>query len=109
MIAAWPPGETGARVHLACVGDGVAGFLETRLDDASRVGEIRLMAVGPEHQRRGIGRRICEFALDELRARGATSAYVGTGGDAAHVPARAAYAAAGFDRSVPGVHFFRML
>jgi len=109
MIATWPPADPAARVHLACRGAEIAGFVETRLDPANRAGEIHIMAVDPALQRRGIGRRLCEFALDELRGRGATSASVGTGGDAAHAPARALYAAAGFTRSVPAVHLFRLL
>ena len=49
------------------------------------------------------------FALENLGARGAEIAYVGTGADAAHAPARAAYEAGGFDQSIPGIHYFRKL
>ena len=47
------------------------------------------------------------FALDSLKQRGADIAYVGTGADAAHAPARAAYEAIGFDKSIPSIHYFR--
>jgi GNAT superfamily N-acetyltransferase len=73
------------------------------------VGEIGLNAVDPAWQGRGIGRAMVGFALDRLRDRGAVAAYVGTGGDAAHGPARAVYRAAGFDRAIPSVHLYRRL
>ena len=50
-----------------------------------------------------------EHALARLKARGAEIAYVGTGGDAAHEPARRAYEGLGFDRSIPAVHYYRTL
>ena len=49
------------------------------------------------------------FALRSLKERGAVYVYVGTGGDAAHAPARAAYEAVGFDRSIPVVYYYKQL
>ena len=49
------------------------------------------------------------FALRNLKERGADYVYVGTGADAAHAPARAAYEAVGFDRSIPVVYYYRKL
>lgn len=95
-------------MHVAEVAGALAGFVQTILRD-SGMGEIGLMAVDPAHQRRGVGRALAGFALDRLRARGAVAACVGTGGDAAHGPARALYAAAGFGRAIPSVHLFRRL
>jgi hypothetical protein len=48
-------------------------------------------------------------ALKDLKERGAEIAYVGTGGDPAHQPARSAYEAGGFDKTIPGAHLFKLL
>ena len=90
--------------------DGViAGFVFAILDEATKTGEIGLNAVAPGQQRRGIGRMLYEHALARLKERGAEIAYVGTGGDAAHAPARRAYEALGFDRAIPAVHYYKPL
>jgi ribosomal protein S18 acetylase RimI-like enzyme len=96
-------------VYVAELDDAVVGFVFVRLDAKRKTGEIGLNAVMPAFQGRGIGKTMHAFALAELKRRGAEIAYVGTGGDAAHAPARKAYAAAGFDKSIPGVHLFKVL
>ena len=60
-------------------------------------------------QGRGIGRAMYKFALKDFKQRGAEIACVGTGGDDAHVPARGAYAAVGFDKAIPGMFLFKVL
>jgi GNAT superfamily N-acetyltransferase len=107
LIAAWPPPEP-ARVHVAQGEGTLVAFVETSLRPRG-LGEIGLNAVDPARQGCGIGRALYAFALDGLRDRGAVAATVGTGGDAAHAPARAAYAAAGFDRAIPSLHLYRRL
>jgi ribosomal protein S18 acetylase RimI-like enzyme len=87
----------------------VVGFIATMMDDRTHVGEIGLNAVLPAHQGKGAGKAMYAFALENLKARGAEVAYVGTGADAAHASARTAYEKMGFDRSIPGVHYFRKL
>jgi GNAT superfamily N-acetyltransferase len=87
----------------------IAGFVFAILDAATKTGELGLNAVAPARQERGIGRRLYEVALARLKERGAEIAYVGTGGDAAHEPARRAYAAMDFDRVIPAVHYYRAL
>ena len=87
----------------------LACFCFAILDAERETGEIGLNAVAPELQGQGIGRSMYQHALAGLKARGARIAYVGTGGDAAHAPARAAYAAAGFDRVIPACHYYRLL
>jgi len=87
----------------------IAGFVFAILDAATKTGEIGLNAVAPARQRQGIGRLMYDHALARLKQRGAEIAYVGTGGDAAHAPARAAYEALGFDRVIPAVHYYRAL
>lgn len=90
--------------------DGVlAGLVFATLDSARKTGEIGLNAVAPAFQRQGIARSLYEFALADLKGRGAEIAYVGTAGDAAHAPARAAYQATGFDKAIPSLHLFKNL
>jgi ribosomal protein S18 acetylase RimI-like enzyme len=90
--------------------DGVlAGFVFATLDGPHKTGEIGLNAVAPAFQRRGIARSLYAFALSDLKGRGAEIAYVGTAGDAAHAPARAAYRALGFDKVIPSLHLFKNL
>jgi ribosomal protein S18 acetylase RimI-like enzyme len=97
------------QVHVAEREGVVVGFVTTTMEEKTRVGEIGLNAVLPAHQGKGAGKAMYAFALDALKARGAEVAYVGTGADAAHAPARAAYEAMGFDKSIPSVHYFRKL
>lgn len=86
----------------------IAGFVATTLHE-SKLGEIGLNAVDPAYQGRGAGKQMYLFALDSLKQRGAEIAYVGTGADAAHAPARAVYEAIGFDSAIPSVHYFKKL
>ena len=81
----------------------------TVMDARRKTGEIGLNAVDPKLQGRGIGRAMYEFALNNLKERGAEIACVGTGGDASHAPARRAYEAIGFDKAIPGLHLFKVL
>ena len=71
-------------------------------------GEITLLAVDPEHQLRGVGRALIEAACEAMRVHGCLVAFVGTGGDEAHAPARAAYLATGFT-ALPTVFYSRLL
>jgi GNAT superfamily N-acetyltransferase len=110
LIAAWPPADRRVRVHVATLaGAGIVAFGLTRLEPRQATGEIGLNAVAPAWQGQGIGRRLYRFLLDDLARRGARSAFVSTGGDRAHEPARRAYRAAGFDRAIPSLHLFRTL
>lgn len=96
-------------VHVIEDGGMIAGFVTTTIDEKAKAGEIGLNAVDPAYQGRGAGKALYEFALRELKQRGAEVAYVGAGADAAHAPARAAYEAVGFDRSLPTVWYFKTL
>ena len=101
--------DAGRRVHVAETDGAVAGFIFTFVDAKRKTGEIGLNAVDPALQGRGIGRAMYEFALKDLKARGAEIACVGTGGDDSHAPARGAYASVGFDRAIPGMYLFKVL
>jgi ribosomal protein S18 acetylase RimI-like enzyme len=57
------------------------------------------MAVDPEHQRRGLGRRVLTRLLDEIRSRAPRGAYVTLVADP---PGRALYESLGFRDVAPG-------
>ncbi len=103
------PADTDRRVYVAEADGVVAGFIFTFVDAQRKTGEIGLNAVDPRLQGRGIGRAMYEFALKDLKQRGAEIACVGTGGDDAHGPARGAYASVGFDKAIPGMFLFKVL
>lgn len=86
----------------------VAGFVAVRLDRQADIGEIYMLAVDPDHQRRGIGSLLTSFALDRIKDSGVTLAMVETGGDPGHAPARRTYEKAGFT-PLPIVRYFRKL
>lgn len=109
QIAAITLDDPATRVYVVEENDRLTAFIFTIMHEAKKMGEIGLNAVDPSCQRQGIGRLIYDFALDDLRKRGAKYAYVGTGSDDAHAPARSAYKAAGFDKTIPSMHFFRSL
>ena len=64
----------------------------------SKYGEITVIAVDPSARRSGLGRRLLDHAVDQLRAAGAPVIMLSTGGDDGHAPARALYESAGFRR-----------
>jgi ribosomal protein S18 acetylase RimI-like enzyme len=96
-------------VYVAEVGGAPVGFVAYTMDAETKTGEIYLLAVHPDHQMRGIGTELTDFALDMMREGGMEVAYVGTGGDPSHAPARRSYKKAGFDVAVPGVHYYQDL
>jgi ribosomal protein S18 acetylase RimI-like enzyme len=82
-----------------------AGFITVDLNTESLVGEIGNNAVSPDFQHHGIGTRMYEFVLEQMKNAGMKSAVVETGGDEAHAPARRAYEKAGFAGPVPSVKY----
>ncbi len=90
-------------------GSEIVAFCAVTCDRASKVGEIDLNAVHPDHQGKGIGAWMYEAALAHLRAAGMQVATVGTGGDPSHAPARRAYEKAGFGPAIPSLYMYRSL
>lgn len=86
----------------------VVGFVVIDVDPLTRVGELSLIAVHPDHQGRGIGTALNRFALDQMRRAGMTLATVATGGDASHAAARRSYEKAGFV-ALPLVRYYKAL
>jgi len=78
-------------------------------DPERKIGEIGNNAVHPDFQGRGLARMQYERIFEELRKLGMDYVRVTTGLDDAHAPARRAYEAAGFDRDLPTVTYYREL
>lgn len=86
----------------------LAGFVASKLDFASKRGEIWFLAVHPDFQNQEIGTQLSLHALDRMREAGMTLAIVETGGDPSHAPARRSYEKAGFT-GLPIVRYFQVL
>ena len=83
-------------VWVADTGQRVVAFVAATVHSVRRIGEIWMLAVDPEHQERGVGSALTEFATDWLRDSGMQVAMVHTGGDAGHAPARRVYERSGY-------------
>jgi len=96
----------GAEAFVTVTTEDVAvGFVVLQQDQDESLGVIEMIAVHPEHQRRGHARALMEFAVQRLRDQGLGLVNVGTGGDPGHAPARALYEAVGFT-GVPLVNYY---
>lgn len=95
---AWVWDERGAAV----------GFVTVKFDDESKLGEIYMIAVDPDHQQKGIAKSLTDFAVEQMREAGMTMAMVETGLDDGHAPARRTYEKAGFV-VWPAARFFKPL
>ena len=85
----------------------IAGFVVIRFHEGN-LGEIYMIAVDPEYQRRGISMALTDFAVQRMKEAGMQIAMVETGGDPGHAPARAAYEKAGF-RVLPLARYFKKI
>ena len=101
--------ESDREVLVVEIDPDIVGFCALTCDQDSKVGEIDLNAVHPDHQGKGIGTWMFEAALERMRAAGMKVATVGTGGDPSHAFARRAYAKAGFGPAIPSVYLYREL
>ncbi|MGC4110210.1 MAG: GNAT family N-acetyltransferase [Nocardioides sp.] len=90
---------------MATPDDVVVGFVVLQQDLDESLGVIEMIAVHPQHQRRGHARALMQFALERFRGQGLRLINVGTGGDPGHAPARALYEAVGFT-GVPLVNYY---
>jgi len=98
-----------ANVLVAEIEGEVIGFLSYELKEEKKVGEIMLLAVDPEYQERGIGTKLNDTALQEMKEAGMKVAAVDTGGDESHAPARRSYEKAGFSKTIPSVRYYKRL
>ncbi len=95
-------------VWVADVDGRAVGFAAARLDVGRGIGEIYMLAVDPDHQRRGIGSALTDVATDWIRKAGLPIAMIETGGDDGHTPARRAYEKAGYT-PMPIARYFKAL
>ena len=86
----------------------LAGWVCTRIHPEDSMGEVYILAVDPQFQRRGIGHALMNHSHDRTRAAGMTMMMVETGGDPGHAPARHTYEAAGYQRW-PVARYFKNL
>lgn len=95
VMETWP-----YRSDLDCVLEDSAGrpvaFALAWYDEENRVGELEPVGTDPAARRRGLARAVNLFALDRLRASGATRAIVACRGDDAYVAPRRLYESVGF-------------
>ena len=94
--------------YVADVEGEVAGFISYTVDESAKTGEVYMVAVSPQYQKRGIGLALNELALAMMRERGVRMAVVGTGGDPGHAPARRTYEKAGYT-ALPLVRYYKDL
>ncbi|KQN74723.1 GNAT family N-acetyltransferase [Devosia sp. Leaf64] len=74
----------------------VIGWVGLLFHTSFQLGEVRIMAVEPLHQRQGIGKALLVWAERIMRQHGLKVSLVDTGTDPGHEPARKTYEAAGY-------------
>jgi ribosomal protein S18 acetylase RimI-like enzyme len=72
------------------------------------MGEIYMIAVDPDFQRRGIATRLTHHSFEWFKHAGMSIVMVETGADPGHAPARRTYEAAGF-KLLPVARYFKSL
>ena len=95
-------------VDVAVLDGRPVGWVCTRLHPEDRMGEVYIVVVDPDYQRRGIGRALMNHSTERSRAAGMAMVMVETGGDPGHAPARATYEGLGFQRW-PVARYFKDL
>ncbi len=95
-------------VWVASEGSQTVGFVALKLHTEERMGEIYMIAVDPDFQRRGTATALTNHSLAWLKKAGMTTVTVETGGDPGHAPARRTYESAGF-RLFPVARYFKKL
>jgi GNAT superfamily N-acetyltransferase len=98
----------GRHAWVAVEDGSVLGWVGARLHLEDRMGEIYILAVDPDHQRRGVASALMEHAMAAMREAGMEIVMVETGDDPGHAPSRATYEQAGFERW-PVARYFREL
>ena len=100
--------DEGCHVWVAAEGSRTVGFVALKLHPEERMGEIHMIAVDPDFQRRGIAKDLTNHSLAWLKEAGMTTVVVDTEGDPGHAPARRTYESAGF-RLFPIARYFKKL
>ncbi len=90
--------------------DGVIiGFMSFRMLLEKKLGIIENNGVLPSHAGKGLGKFMYRHALQYMRRHGMQFVFLETGMDDAHIPARKAYEAVGFDRKFPNAYYWQNL
>lgn len=87
----------------------IFGFVSFWVFSAQSYGHVDNNAVRSDEAGRGWATFMYRHVLDYFRERGLRFAHVDTGLDDAHIAARRAYEAVGFDRAVPNVDYWQDL
>ncbi len=95
-------------VLVAEVDGSVVGFIAYEVLPKGCPSEVLLLAVHPDYQNRGIGTRLNERALEELKTAGVKLVKLCAGGDSSHAPARRSYEKAGYT-ALPLVRYYKNL
>lgn len=95
-------------IWIAQVNGRSAGYIGLRVHPEDSMGEIYIIAVDPYFQRQGIGRHLLNHAFEWMRKKDLNMAFVETGDDRGHAPARASYESMGFER-YPVARYFKRL
>jgi len=77
--------------------DKIIGFAAASYHPEDFLGQVYIVAVDPEHRRKGIATQLTEECLRMIKAKGLDLAMVETGGDPGHAAARATYESMGFE------------
>ncbi len=89
--------------------EGIFGYISFYLIPKQGYGHIDNNGVLPERAGQGWGKFLYQEVLKYFKEQGLRYAHVDTGLDDAHIPARLAYEAVGFDRQVPIVEYWKDL
>lgn len=95
-------------VWLLWDGQQLVGFLGFQLHPADQMGAIHIIAIAPDRQGNGYGKRLMQFAEAQIKDEGMSMVMVETVGDSGHAPARAAYEAWGY-QLWPVARYFKKL
>jgi GNAT superfamily N-acetyltransferase len=87
----------------------IIGFVTFKIDYERGLGIIDNNGVLPKHAGKGLGKFMYRHVLDFFRKEGLNVAFVETGLDDPHIPARKAYEGVGFDRSAPVIFYWQDL
>lgn len=98
----------GHHAWVATKAGALLGWVGIRLHPEDGMGEIYILAVDPDHQRRGVAKALIDFAAGRMREAGMKIVMVETGDDPGHAASRATYERAGFERW-PVARYFRRL
>jgi ribosomal protein S18 acetylase RimI-like enzyme len=86
----------------------LVGFVGVSIHPEDRMGEVSIIAVSPDYQRKGIGKMLMDFSEQHIRDSGMSMVMVETVGDSGHEPARRTYEAMGYERW-PVARYFKKL